>query len=323
MSDNTTELKGEKKNKRRGAFYSVTLHALLLLIAILPFLDPPADIDKNFAIVVEFEKPIVVKRSGSSSRESAASSSSEAAQQQSETNPKPKRTVQEVQKIEKTEVKPATTPIEEVITAPDIETPKWPEPVEAPEKIETTTPVKQPTTQVVEEQSIDDFLPVLDQIIEEDEANADTGSGGLGDSNFDPNSNGTGGDGGDGKGKKDNGGVAVGSGTGSSELPPGGYGDGDGLGGVGFDGEGPLQRRVKTRADCVHLAYKDAVMKLDLCINRDGRITYSKYNLRQSSVKDKSYARQITNCFRNTVFYPNKSAPAKECGTYTYKISFK
>jgi hypothetical protein len=322
MSQLAAELKDERKNRRKGATYSIILHALLLLIAIWPFLEGPADIDKNFAIVVEFEKPIVVKKSGSSQKQSAASSSSEQANKPSETEPAPKRNVQEVERIEKTDIRPATQPIEEVITAPDIEVPKWPEPVETPERIETTTPTKQTTPQTVEDNSIDDFLPVLDKIIEEDEAGAGSTAGELGDSNFDPNADGGSGSGGDGKGEKDNGGVAAGAGTGSSDLPPGDFGSGEGLGGAGFDGEGPLTRQIKKRADCTHLVYQDAKIVLDLCINRSGDITYSRYNMRRSSVKDKSYARQFTNCFRNTIFFPDNSAPAKECGTYTYKISF-
>lgn len=322
MASNATELKDEKKNRRKGAFYSITLHALLLLIAIFPFLDPPADIDKNFAIVVEFEKPIVVKKSGSSEKTGAKSDNSDAAKQQSTTNPKPKRTVQEVTKIERTEVKPATKPIEEVITAPDIETPEWPEPVETPEKIETTTPTTQTTPTTVQDKSIDDFLPVLDQIIEEEESGTGTSNGDVGDSNFDPNADGGGGSGGDGKGKSDNGGKSSGRGTGPDDAPPGGFGDGDGLGTVGYDGEGPLQRKVKKRAACINgLIRDDAVMKLDLCINRNGQITYSKYNLRQSTVKDKAYARKVTACFRDMLFEVDKTAPSKECGTYTYKIS--
>lgn len=324
MSYQASELKDEKKNKRKGMFYSVTLHALLLLIAILPFLDPPADIDKNFAIVVEFEKPIVVKKSGSSKATGAKSDNSDAANKQSDDNPKPERKVQEIEQIQKTEIKPATKPIEEVITAPDIETPKWPEPVETPEKIETTTPTTQTTPQTTEDKSIDDFLPVLDKIIEEDESGTGSGSGEVGDSNADPNSDGGGGTGGDGKGKADNGGKSSGSGTGADDAPPGGFGDGEGFGSVGYDGEGPLVRPVKTFAKCISgLIRADAKMVLDLCINRSGQITYSKYNLRKSTVKDKAYARQVTNCFREMRFKKNASAPAKECGTYTYKISFE
>ena len=126
-----------------------------------------------------------------------------------------------------------------------------------------------------------------------------------------------------GQGKEDNAGTAAGSGTGADDLPPGDFGDGDGLNNVGFDGEGPLTRRVKVRPKCSHLAYTDAKIVLDLCINRDGNITYSKYNLRRSTVKDRAYARQITNCFRDMIFYEDRTAPAKECGTYTYKFKFE
>ena len=319
MSLNQVELKDEKKNRRKGFFYSVTLHALLLLIAILPFLDPPADIDQNFAIVVEFEKPIV--RSGSSSKSAAASSSSEESAKQGENEPRPQEKVEEVRQLPKSELKPTTKPIEEVITAPDISVPKFPEPVETPQRIETTTPNTTPTSQSEAEPSIDDFLPVLDQIIEDEETG--NGTGAAGDSDIDPNASGTGGDGGDGTGKQDNGGDASGSGSGDSGLPPGEFGDGDGFGSVGFDGEGPLRRRVKYRPNCAGLAYKDAKIVLDLCINRDGDITYSKYNLRRSTVKDRAYARQITNCFRDMLFEKDRTAPSKECGTYTYKFKFE
>jgi hypothetical protein len=318
MSQSSTELKDEKKNRRKGVFYSVTLHALILLIAILPFLDPPADIDKNFAIVVQFEKPIVTS---GSQKESAKSSSSDESAQQGEDEPRPERTVEEVRKIESQDFKPTTKPIEEVLTAPDINVPQFPEPVETPVKIETTSPQTTPTSQSSSEPSIDDFLPVLDKIIEEDESA--NGSGSPGDSDADPNASGQGGDGGDGVGKADNSGTASGSGTGDNSLPPGDFGEGDGLGDVGFDGEGPLTRRVKFRPDCAGLAYKDAKIVLDLCINRDGDITYSKYNLRRSSVKDRSYARQITSCFRDMIFEEDNRAPSKECGTYTYKFSFE
>ncbi|MDX1683763.1 MAG: hypothetical protein R3275_00940 [Saprospiraceae bacterium] len=318
MSFNQKELKDEKKNRRKGIFYSVTLHSLLLLLAILPFLDPPADIDKNFAIVVEFEKPIV--RSGSQSKASAASSSSDAAANQGQDEPKPQRNVQEVKRLNNTEVKPTTSPVEEVITAPDITAPKFPEPVESPQRLETRTPNTTPASQSETDASIDDFLPVLDKIIEEEQTA--NGSGALGDSEVDPNASGGGGDGGAGSGKEDNDGQASGSGTGDNRLPPGAYGDGgtSGIGDAGFDGEGPLRRRVKIRPDCAHLAYTDAKIVLDLCINRAGDVTYSKYNLRMSSIKDRKYARDITNCFRDIVFESDFTAPSKECGTYSYKF---
>lgn len=323
MSFNQGELKDEKKNRRKGMFYSVALHSLLLLLAILPFLDPPADIDKNFAIVVEFEKPIVVKKSGSQSQASAASSSSDNAANQGQDEPRPQRQVEEVRKLNNTEVKPTTSPVEEVITAPDITAPKFPERVESPQRIETTTPNTTPASQAEVDNSIDDFLPVLDQIIEDEQTG--NGSGALSDNDIDPNASGQGGDGGSGVGKEDNDGVAAGSGSGDSNLPPGSYGDGGGggAGGAGFDGEGPLKRRVKVRPNCNHLAYKDAKIVLDLCINRSGQVTYSKYNLRESTVKDRAYARQITNCFRDIIFESDNSAPAKECGTYSYKFIFE
>lgn len=320
MSFNKRELKDEKKNRRKGMFYSVALHSLLLLLAILPFLDPPADIDKNFAIVVEFEKPIVVKKSGSQSKASAASSSSENAANEGQDEPRPQRNVQEVTKLNNTEVKPTTKPIEEVITAPDVTAPKFPEPVESPQRLETTTPNRTPASQSEVDNSIDDFLPVLDQIIE-DEQNAN-GSGALSDNDIDPNASGQGGDGGAGTGKKDNDGTASGSGTGDNRLPPGAYGDGGGgsAGSAGFDGEGPLQRRVKWRPECVNLFKKDAKVALDLCINQAGEVTYSKYNLRGSTIKDRAFARQITVCFRDIIFESDYTAPAKECGTYVYKF---
>lgn len=324
MSFNQKELKDEKKNKRRGMFYSVTLHSLLLLLAIFPFLDPPADIDKNFAIVVEFEKPVV--RSGSSSQASAASSNSNEASNQGNDEPKPQRNVEQIQKIENQSVKPSTTPAQELITTPDITAPKFSEPVKSPERINRPTTSTTPISKSSTENSIDDFLPVLDQIIEEEQnSNTNgTGSGARGDSDIDPSLAGQGGTGGDGSGKADNGGTASGSGQGDSGLQPGGGGDGfgDGVGAAGFDGEGPLRRRVKVRPNCTGLAYKDAIIVLDLCINRDGDVTYSKYNLRESSVKDRAYARQITNCFRDIIFYSDNTAPSKECGTYTYKMSF-
>ena len=329
MADQALTLRGEEQNKRKGMTISIILHALLLLLALWPLLKTDLDRDKNFAVIIEFEKPRVVPPPKSTGGGKASAKSSAGSPNKSNPEPAPKNQKAEAQKrkvtpvsdIQKPKPRPTTKPIERVITTPDIEKPSYPDPIETPDRIETQSTTSIPTTQP-QSPSIEDMLPDLDKIMEE-EKSAKNGQGtgkDLGDDSNPERGEGHGGKAdGSGKGDADHGGKAAGSGTADSDLPPGDPGDGftDGE----EETEGPLRRRLKQRASIKDLQLRKGTIVLYLCINRQGQIIYARGSLRKSKIKSRSLIRKFTKRFKDqSIFYPDQSAPTKECGFYTYRI---
>ncbi len=331
MSTQQLTLYGEEQNKRKGMTISIIVHSLLLLLALWPLLKTNLDRDKNFAVLIEFEKPKVVipppKKNlsgGKASAKSSAGAPKKATPEPAPENKKAeaaKRKVTPVSDIQKPKPRPTTKPIERVITTPDIEKPNYPDPIETPDRIESQSTTSVPTS-TPQSPSIEDMLPDLDKIMKEEKsANKGNGTGSdAGDDSNPERGEGHGGKAsGNGKGNKDNGGKAAGSGTVDGDLPPGDPGNGMTEG--DFETEGPLKRRLKKRADIHDLQLRKGKIVLSLCINRQGQITYARGSLKKSTIKSRRLVRAFTKRFKEqSVFYPDKTAPTKECGTFTYNI---
>ncbi len=181
-------------------------------------------------------------------------------------------------------------PSTEVVTAPKTEVPS------APSK---------PTTTTSSTSSGDDDAP--------GSGGTGTGAGsgtGAGDSN---NGSGSGSGGGAGTG----GGGGTGGGTGAGT----GSGTGDGVG-VDFESTGPLKRaRVSKPNMSVLASEKVQHVAFDICISREGDITYRKFNFKQSSTKDIPFVRKALALVAEWKFAANPSAPKKECGIVKISIA--
>ena len=329
MAGQTLALYGEEQNKRKGMTISIIIHSLLLLLALWPLLKTNLDRDKNFAVVIEFEKPKVIPPPKNLGGGKAHAKSNAGSPQKSNPEPAPKNTksdatkrkVTPVSDIQKPKPTPTTKPIERVITTPDIEKPSYPDPIETPDRIETQSTTTVPTT-VPQSPSIEDMLPDLDKIMKEEKSSKNgSGSGSdLGDDSNPERGEGKGGKAsGIGKGDADHGGKASGSGTVDGDLPPGDPGNGMTEG--DFETEGPLKRRLKKRADIRDLQLRKGTIVLSLCINRQGQITYARGSIKKSTIKSRRLIRNFTRRFKEqSVFYSDNSAPTKECGTFTYRI---
>ncbi|MDQ3142412.1 MAG: hypothetical protein M3Q56_09230 [Bacteroidota bacterium] len=115
-------------------------------------------------------------------------------------------------------------------------------------------------------------------------------------------------------------GTGGGGGTGGGSGAGTGTGTGDGVG-VDFDEEGPLRRKPIYRPDVTGLARPiPQQVVFNMCINRDGVVTYIRYNSKLSKTKDIQFIREATKKMNQYKFQPDQKAPKKECGTFTFTL---
>lgn len=306
--------KVESGNKRIGYLIAGILHALLLLIflwRILDFAKVPEEqigVEILLPIQIQVEEPEVATGGGSSAGPESEAPE-EGGSKGSEAAPALEDVVKQPDKIETT--KPMPVPVTQapkpVIVAPDPQVVKVDPPkVEAP-------PTTKPSTEVV-------TAPV--ETKPKPSTGGSQGSGGhanTGD-NDSPGTgtSGTGSGSGSGSGGANTGtGAGGGGGTGNGT----GTGTGDGVG-VDFDEVGVLKRKVSSRPDIKDLARENAqIVVFNMCINRDGAVTYIKYNQKLSKTRDMKFIREATVKMQQYKFQPDAKAPKKECGTFTFNAS--
>ena len=110
-------------------------------------------------------------------------------------------------------------------------------------------------------------------------------------------------------------GTGSGSGTGSGDANSG---SGTGAGGD-FDETGPLRRQRDYCPNTKLLATpKPQKVAFNICINREGYVTYCRYNSRQSESKDIAFIKKALETMKDCRFKPNDKAPKKECGVVTF-----
>ncbi len=137
---------------------------------------------------------------------------------------------------------------------------------------------------------------------------------------------GTGGTGGTGGG--------TGNGVGPGPGPGGGTGSGnagsntgigqDGKGmqwGVGLDGL--LDRKLVQRARVERLAVKEGKVSIFICVNRDGKVISTKYDVAGSTLKDPDFIGKAEACASSYVFAPDASAPERQCGKLSFIFKIK
>lgn len=302
--------KVETSNKRTGFLISAILHALLLLLILWRMLEIPVEPTQEYAIELlgptpQYTEPVERDPGGGNSAGPEDEEPQEGGSPGSEAEESPRD--EEVTKIE-----------EKLETAKPIPTPERtnPKPIltaPTPEVVKVDPP-KDPTTGTGKTST--DAPPV---VVSKPTTGGAGGTGGKANSG-DNDAPGTGGSGtGSGTGTGA-GGANTGSGTGGGGGTGNGTGGGSGDGsGVDFDEIGQLKRKVVSRPDLKELAREKAQSVVyDMCINREGSVTYIRYNPKLSKTKDIKFIREATIKMQQYKFQKDMTAPRKECGTFTF-----
>lgn len=101
-------------------------------------------------------------------------------------------------------------------------------------------------------------------------------------------------------------------GTGTDATP------GDGDEGLDFSGDGIFGRRVVYRADVKKITHEEGKIVINLCVDRIGRVVYSKYNTELSTITTPSVVAKAERTAAKYRFDKDYTAAPKECGKLTF-----
>jgi len=198
-------------------------------------------------------------------------------------------------KVEKPKPKPTPRP-KPVLTTPDPEPIKVPEVKDEPrpEKIEIPTPPVDPAPEVPEPEPTPEPDPEPVEEVAEEAIEASEGAPVEGNTP---------------------------EGTGSDPALEDGQGTGEtGTIGTGWADEGEFNRRVLRRADIKKLVKESGKIVIKLCINQEGRVTFTEYDRENSSIKDKNILKQAAQLTSRYRFERDYTAAKKQCGRLTYIV---
>jgi len=325
----------EKVSRNRGRAFSVTFHAILLVVMFLPFFSMKApDEPTKEALVIQFDYPyneyvkpekFVEELKNTNMDMASKMSGSEAGG--SETNN------EEPMQSRPQQAAPTR------LSSPSVNTMSNPTMSSALRTNIGEIPL--PTPKVVSKQawqSVNDFSSFETDGVEEMKL-IDSGGGfgdlpgegpGDGDDDSDISSegfgSGTGGQGGQGGGTGSTNGTGSGPGSGTGSGSAGkntGVGqDGNGLEwGVGLDGL--LDRGLVQRANVGSLAIKEGKVGIFICVNRSGMVISSKYDVAGSTIKDASFIAKAEAIASSYIFARDDDAPEKQCGKLAFIFKIK
>ena len=285
-----------RKDKKKSMRISAIIHIIILLLAILPFMempDPPPAVAK--AILVEF-------KTGSSKKgaKKAAPVKSEFAE---------RKETQVTEQIK-------TSPPPPIVTS-KTEPPIVPSQVEKVKVKMPDKPVSLPKTKTEtlpdREVSIEPTQVVKVEI--EIETPASSGSGG---GKSDSEVSGTGGDGTSVTGSADGSGSGnADSGSGDGEVGDGGGGSGDG----NFQGDGILTRPYLRTPDLTDLIKENGTLAFNFCVDRAGKVVFAEFNKEHSTIRDTDIVRKALSRAHEYLFEAKFDAAPRECGIM--KMRFK
>ncbi len=318
-------LQNEKKVRKKSKRWAILFAILLLLILFLPFITRVVqDEQKVVGILMEFEQEEKIEQFDNSSSSSAQKSSAKAASTEaevpSEEAPAPEATTQAQPE---TPVKPKAVDVTPLPTKTSPLTAPTPREInfeaainKIPDKIKVET-VSEEVVEVSTEMSDES----IDEIAEyfknssRGEKKADGNSTGTSSSSdqADNGSSSTSGEGESGSSETGN------SSTDGKSDKPSDQGTGSSPGdGIDFDGK--INREVVFRADFSKLAQKDGTIVISLCINRDGKVIYSKANKAKSTYKDAATLKKAELVLKKNRYKRDYTVAERQCGTYTYII---
>ena len=94
--------------------------------------------------------------------------------------------------------------------------------------------------------------------------------------------------------------------------------EGDEEGNAGLDGDGVLSRRIIFRKDITKVAEQSGVIAVNVCVDRNGRVTDAKYNEEYTTIEDLDLVKRALYIASDYRFEVDYSAPKKECGMLTF-----
>lgn len=273
----------EKKNRKRGILIAFFFHAALVIFGLLPFLTREVK-EPKYEKVVEIQFAQFDSASKKADDKAGAKKKTEAK----------KRTEKKVKKVEPKK-KPTPKPKPQ---------PKKRKPVVTNEKSKTP-PVKTDPKPTKTEKPAPDPKPTPDPVEEVEESADDTET-------TDATT----------KSDKDSAGTSAKDGKGKGDA---GKDKGEGKSGAGkegedFQGTAIFSRKVIYRPDIKKIVKKNGRIAINLCINREGRVIYVKYDKEASTIRDTDNIRKTLEATKLYRFERDYSVPKEQCGKLTFII---
>jgi len=321
--------KTDSKASNKGRAVSVLVHSLLLLFAFLPFISMQSpELPSKEALVIQFDYPYnnyvapekFAEKPQEMGSKMAGSEAGGSTPSQEPIQPRPVEAApSRLSAPTLNSVNPANSSLTSQISDIPLPTPKivnhqaW-QPVNDSGSFES------------------DGVEELKMLEWSDGGKGEIAGSGDGDDDSDVFNDGfgsgTGGSGtgsGGGPGNGDGKGSGPGGGTGT-----GGAGKGSGIGGIGSGlswgtafGEGDLSRSLIQRSPkSGQLAVKAGKICIYLCVDRNGKVVSSNYNLAKSTIKDISLLAKAQETAKEYVFAPDIMAPDKQCGNFYFVFKF-
>lgn len=331
----------EKKDKRRGMTYSILFHLSLLLIVFFFGISSTDGVDDMVYIEVTYEE--IETSSPESAPEAELSEAAEAAEQApSEAEVEEDMPVEEpadraepTEQVEAVQAEVETPPadVETDLTTTDFseilarerETPPEPDPVE--EIVEETVEEVEEVEEEIKEEPQPKPTPTPSESERESQVENPRTRTSPQDLSRPSRSDRSGTSSEDGKGDSQASGTSdnPSSTSGASRTPnpraSGGAGGEDRSQWSGFQGTGPLQRKVTKYGPTKNLAGGPGVIMIRLCINRQGNIVYQEINKEGTTIKDTELLKRSMDHLSDYLFEEDQSAPYRECGNYTFRLT--
>lgn len=321
----------DRKSRSWGQFISVTLHAILLILLFLPFFSmKPPEVPSKEALVIQFDYPynqyvapqnFVDQNTDMSSKMSGSEAGGSAPSEEPQHSRPQQAAPTRLSTPTVTSVSRTSSALSSSISDIPLSTPK----VVSKQAWQTVNDFNSFETDGVEEMKMIDWSDGGYG----DVAGSGKGTDGDDDSDvfsdgFGSGTGGTGGQGG-GTGNQTGTGSGPGGGTGSGGAGKNtGIGqDGNGLSwGVGLDGL--LDRKLIKRANVGSLAIKAGKVSIFICVDRNGRVISTKYDMATSTIKDADFitkAEAIASSYVFAIAAPTE--PEKQCGKLAFIFKIK
>lgn len=94
--------------------------------------------------------------------------------------------------------------------------------------------------------------------------------------------------------------------------------EGDEYGTAGLEGDGILTRKIIYREDITQVAEQDGVIAVNVCVDRTGKVTSTKYNEEHTTITDKELIKRALYIASDYRFEVDFNAPKFECGMLTF-----
>lgn len=311
----------EQRNSIKSKIYSaIIILLLLLLVFFYKFkIVVPEDIEAPpYLSLIEFIPQESIKKyehSGGSKGQDGLETLEGGSQGNADQTPEPESEPVAEKKIEITPLEkiPSSSVATPILTNSEPDIVKLPSPpkINPATKPTTTSPT---TTSIPETKSTPTPSTTTTHTSSGDDDHPGSGGSGTG--------SGTGqgaGDANTGAGDGAGGGAGTGGGGGTGGGAGAGTGAGTGEGtGVDFEAIGDLKRARIYAPNLKKLASStQQKVVFDVCVNREGDITYQSFNSAKSSTKEIKFVREAMGLMKQFKFKPNPSAARKECGRVT------